>query len=487
MLAIVALVAGAITGAFGSVAEASAAGAAGANPIKHVVVILEENHSFDELFGDYCVSVRSGAIKRAGTDSGCDGTTKGMISGGTVVTLAPSPDVVPASTHTVTAQIADIDGGKMDGFARTPPCVASPSKCYSQYEALSGPCSVGTCIPNLVGLANAYDISDRTFELSGSPSWGGHLYFAAATLDGFLGGNPKYYKTGPQPLAHGGGWGCDAGSTTQWLDSHGQLLLVPSCVPDATGSLGPNWAGYTGPHASYVPTIFDELDAAKLPWRIYGGSGSSASSARFQPGGYMWTICPSFAECDYTGQRTNLVPASQFVTDAQSGNLPTFSVVTPTTADSQHNGVKMSSGDDYIGQLVTALESGSDWPSTAVFVTYDDCGCFYDHVNPLQFNTTWGVRVPMVIVSPYAKPGYTDHGATTFAGILAFVEHDFGLPALNAADAGAYDYSGSFCFNPSPTTCSQAGVAAVKMIDQRVTPLTPAQQVVARRAARDDT
>jgi phospholipase C len=253
--------------------------------------------------------------------------------------------------------------------------------------------------------------------------------------------------------------------------------------------LGPTWTGYKGPTAAYVPTIFDELDAHGLSWRIYGGAGApeSKSTAEFQPGGWQWTICPSFAECLDSAQRNNLVPASQIVTDAANGKLPAFSIVTPTAPDSQHNAFSMATGDNYIGTIVSDVEKSSDWPSTAIFVTYDDCGCFYDHVNPLQFNSQWGVRVPMVIVSPYAVAGYTDSTPTTFAGILHFAEAALNVPALNATDGSAYDYAHSFCFRPAVSHCTAVGARPVTTTTQQVIPPTAAQLKVQRQAAQEDT
>jgi phospholipase C len=261
---------------------------------------------------------------------------------------------------------------------------------------------------------------------------------------------------------------------------------VPSCIPESSGSLGPNWSGYTGPHAPYVPTIFDELSAKNREWKIYGGTGASDGSELFQASGYQWAICPSFAECEYTSQHNNLRPVHDVLDAAANRTLPALSIVTPTTSNSQHNSYSMSTGDNWIGRVMSAIENGPDWPSTAVFITYDDCGCFYDHVDPLQYNATWGVRVPMVIVSPYARLGYTDTQPTTFAGILAFVEHTFGLPALNSNDATAYDYADAFCFDAA-IGCTPAGTAKVPTIQQRVAPLTPAQLKAQAVAAQDDT
>jgi phospholipase C len=96
------------------------------------------------------------------------------------------------------------------------------------------------------------------------------------------------------------------------------------------------------------------------------------------------------------------------VDDGAAGKLSNFSIVVPTGANSQHNKDSMTVGDNWIGSIVAAIQSGPDWPSTTIFITYDDCGCFYDHVPPPQ--PDWGIRVPMVIVSPYAERGGTDSG-----------------------------------------------------------------------------
>jgi phospholipase C len=104
-------------------------------------------------------------------------------------------------------------------------------------------------------------------------------------------------------------------------------------------------------------------------------------------------------------------------------------------------------GDNWIAENVNAIMHGPDGDSTAIFITYDDCGCYYDPVAPPP---GLGVRVPMVIVSPYAKSGYVDHHQATIASILAFTEHVFGLKPLTRTDARAYDYSHAFDFSQQP-------------------------------------
>jgi phospholipase C len=139
---------------------------------------------------------------------------------------------------------------------------------------------------------------------------------------------------------------------------------------------------------------------------------------------------------------------SGVVTAAQAGRLPAVSLVTPTLSVSQHNDVSMAKGDNWIGDVVSAIENGPDWSSTAIFITYDECGCFYDHVAPPT--SQLGLRVPMVIVSPYARPGYTDHQTASFNSMLAFIEHTFGLPPMSDGDRLAYDYSLAFNFAQRP-------------------------------------
>jgi phospholipase C len=462
-----------------------AASAPTSDPIKHVVVILEENHSFDNVLGKFCTEVANGHIKRPGKDRHCDGAIQGQTNTGQVVNLSPATDYVPFADHSVVGQQRDIASGAMNGFSLDPNCSSNLSNCYTQYDPLAGPCTTGSCIPNYSALAARYTVSDRTFESYASPSWAGHLVWATSNQDGFYGTNPITSASGPQPLATGSGWGCDSGRVTPWGPSK---VLVPSCIPDTSGSLGPNWANYTGPKASYAPTIFDELAAKGLSWKIYGGAGApSTSTSPYSAQGWQWAICPTFVECLYTPQRNNLVSTSQLTTDAAAGQLPSYSVVTPTSANSQHNNNNMCAGDNFIGATVSAIQASPEWTSTAIFITYDDCGCFYDHVNPLQYSSTWGIRVPMVIVSPYVKKGYTDSVGTTFAGTLSYVEHVFGLPALNSSDAHAYDYRGAFCYQSHLTGCVPAGTQVVPMATQAPTALTGSQKTSQIQAGSDDT
>jgi phospholipase C len=411
---------------------------AGAVPVSHVVIIDMENHSFDNVLGKLCAEVAAGVI----TDrQPCDGATTGVLSDGSVVPLTQATDIVAGVGHEVEGQQAAIDGGRMDGFDQISGCgrvAISPYACYSQFDPSQ--------IPNLAALAERYAISDRTFEFSSSPSWAGHMVLASGTQDGFQGDIPTpstfTTKTGP-------GWGCDSYRDAQWWDGSA-FVLVPSCIPDRSGA-GP----YRPSPVSYVPTIFDRLDASGLSWKIYGGSGPTKGYSS----GYGWAICPTFFECLGSAQKANWVPAQNVISDGGGEGLPNFSIVAPPSAVSQHNGYSMTAGDNWLGQVVRAIQSGPDWASTAIFITYDDCGCFYDHVPPPWASA--GIRVPMVIVSPYAKLGATDSTPATYVSLLAYTENIFGLAPLASADAAAYDYGSSFDYTAPPAVGPPAMVHRV--------------------------
>jgi phospholipase C len=383
-----------------------------------------ENHTFDSMLGYWCDDHPSRC-----PDGGMPSAV--TLSNGAVVVPGVMPDIVPQVLHTVQSQQAAIDGGKMDGWQKIPGCGPKGGyACISGYQPSQ--------IPNTIRLARSFAISDHTFSMAASPSWGGHLYAATGSLDGFLGANPKPAKGEPR----GPGWGCNSYRITPWrAKPTSQLKWVPSCVPDPSLGL-PNGGAFRSTPVSYLPTILDRLNAAGKSWRIYGDTTPKG----YTDTGYAWDICPTLAECFYTAQHKNNVAAKTFIPDAQAGALPDFSTVTPGGQDaiySEHNGLSITAGDNWIGRVTSAVMNSPDWSSTVLFITWDDCGCFYDQVPPgtNPDGTSQGPRVPLIVVSPYAKPGYTDTTATTFAGVLAYTEHNFGLAPLGVNDALAYPFT----------------------------------------------
>jgi phospholipase C len=389
-----------------------------ASPIQHVVVLFQENHSFDNLFGYFCVHqpVRH-----------CDGVVKGKLPNDSTVPLTRAGDIVPNIGHKPSDQVAAFNHGSMNGFANVEGCGPPGRKCYTYYA--------GWQIPSLASLAANFVLSDHTFEQTVASSWVAHMELVATRPDGFTGWNPVPAKDHPS----GPGWGCDSFKIAAWrapgatADTH-----QPSCVPKPDGS-GP----YRPSPVKYVPTIMGRLDAAQRSWKIYAPGPEHAA---LDPG-YAWSICPYFASCLFTDQRSHMVDPGRVITDARAGHLPEFSIVIPVGTDSQHNTRSLIEGDNWIAKVVNAIGRGPDWKTTTVFITYDDCGCFYDHLKPPG---SLGIRVPMVIVSPYARPHFTESRPATFASILAYAEHLFGLEPLSSIDKNAYDYSGSFDYSQSP-------------------------------------
>jgi phospholipase C len=411
-------------------ADAVAASAAKPGPrgrIKHIVVIYQENHSFDETLGYFCLHPR----RR------CDGYVGPVrLADGTTVDMAKSPDPVPGAWHNVQAQTTAVNGGRMNGWAQVNGCHGKQiHHCLSYYTPKQ--------IPNLTALTGKFVVSDRMFSMYNSPSWGGHIYVVAATQDNFTGDIP--YKPGATDKKAVDGWGCDSHFVSAWKNpTTGATAPEPSCIPAPPGTLDPKRYPFNGPFKAspvkWVPTIFDRLDAAHISWKLYSGTK-------------VWAICPTFAECAYGPQHKNVVGTHQIVSDASAGRLPAFSVLLPGSGTSQHNGSSMRAGDNWICEAVSAIERSHEWSSTAVFITYDDCGCFYDHVPPgtNPDGSKQGIRLPMVIVSPYAKQAYTDDHAATLASVLRFTEQTFGVKALSVNDKKAYNFSDAFNFAAKPT------------------------------------
>jgi hypothetical protein len=393
-------------------------------PIRHVVIVDMENQSFDAILGRFCVDQARGTIVRDGANAPCDGTATGTLPDGTARRLRQQPDYGLTISHSVAGIRAAIDGGTMDGFATLKGCDAAtspPYACLTQFDPLQGPCfgGDGTCIPNAVQLAKRYAISDRMFQFRPNASWTMHMVLGAATVERFDGDVPG---PGPAGIPQSTGWGCGSGTVANWWDpGTGRWYPAPSCIPDASGSLGRLWDDtvYASlPHAYHVPSLFDRLDHAGIGWRIY----------RINEG---WSICPTFERC-WRKDRSRMLPIDGLFADAANGRLPPVSFVIPSAALSEHQPASVSRGDAWLGSVVAAVQSDeADWATTAILVTWDDCGCFYDHVNPRRFDPQWGVRVPFFVVSPYARQGFTDHTPATFPSILTFVEDVFGLRALN--------------------------------------------------------
>lgn len=389
---------------------------------------MQENHSFDSELGFWCNQHR---IRCAGFPAEI------RLADGTTVRPAVAADKVPSVDHSVGAQRR----ARLNEWDKIKGCTAATG-----YACITG--YLPNAVPNLGALAEHGVLLTNAFTLHNAPSWGGHLDEFAGTMDGFTGDVPL-----PKPgVRSHSGYGCDSDKVARFILPSGREVRMPACIPDFNLGL-PHGGAFEPTKAKYVPTILDELDQARVTWRIYAARPGDAS--------YMWSSCPSFADCLYTHQDSDLVQPNEFFAAAAAGQLPQVSFLMPAGKSghtqyavfSQHNHQSNAAGDNWIGQVASAAMQGPEGSSTALIVTYDDCGCFWDAVTPplAPDGMKMGPRSPFVIFSPFARPEFTDPTMTSNSGsILAFIEADFGLPALGVNDANADNLMNDFNFQQRP-------------------------------------
>jgi phospholipase C len=415
-------------------------------PIEHVVVILQENHSFDNVLGQLCIQDKR---------ENCSAAASGENEKGETIPLSKAADVVVQVSHDQKSQLNAMHKGKMNGWERVGGCQLN--QCYTAYEPSQ--------IPSLAAMARAGTISDHFFSRDIVPSWGAHLDFFAQTLDGFVGNNPTHLKSAPPA---GPGWGCDSNLDAEWIEPVSKKKVKePSCIPNLKGE-GP----YRKSPVPYVPTIADRIEEAGKTWGIYGAVNPKIKG---EEGPYKWATCPTFAECLLGAQKSHLHDDEEFKAEAEAGTLPGFSLLTPNDGvsgqTSQHNGTSMMVGDNHIGEEVSAIQKGPDGSTTTIFIYYDDCGCFYDHLAPPK---GLGIRAPLVIVSPYAKKGFTDNKVATNSSILAYTETVLHVKAVTKEDEEAYNFKESF--SPEPSAARFAFHAAPVPPSSRNLPPPPANE-----------
>ena len=351
------------------------AGAAG--KIKHIVILIQENRSFDNLFHGY---------------KGADYATSGKDSKGHTVPLKPiSLADAWDLKHSHQNAIDDVDGGAMDGFDLP----GDPeAHVYSYVQAAQ--------TKKLFTIGHQYGISDAFFSSQLDDSYIAHQYLIAA----YAGQAINFPSIPP--------WGCDANSASriQLVDSHGHnTKTVFPCFE--------------------YNTLAKEIDAKGLGWRYYAPSSI--------PSGYIWSAYDAIDYIrngpDWTANVKS--PECQFLTDAAAGDLPEVTWVVPDTPDSDHPNSQSLTGPAWVTAVVNAVGKSSLWSSTAIFVVWDDWGGFYDHVPPPVVD--WdgeGIRVPFMAISPYSKVNGISHGPGSpnfyeFSSIVKTVEGLFGLSTMS--------------------------------------------------------
>jgi phospholipase C len=398
----------------------------GTIPISHVIIMIQENRSFNNLFATF---------------PGADGATKGKM-GKKTIALKAEPLIWQCDFgHSRSGFLRDYDGGKMDGFNTEGGGKCGPHAGRNPYQYV---------IPAQLGpywdIAGQYVLADQTFQTQGSGSFTAHqdLIRGGTTFDSAQDEALVDFPTGVP-------WGCNAppSTTTSMLVWTGSGIQGPQKGPFPCTNKFPG-------SGSYYKTLADLLDAKSVSWKYYTPPMSGA--------GGLWNAFDMIYSVRYGPEwKTNIVsPDKKIFDDITSGTLPSVSWVIPDATYSDHPGPGSGDGGpSWVASVVNAIGLSPYWGSTAIIVTWDDWGGFYDQVKPPQPFDHWGglgFRVPMMIVSPYAreavpsKPGYISHTQYEFGSIIKFVEDIWGLGRLNTTDTRANSIIDSFDFSQKQRT-----------------------------------
>jgi phospholipase C len=382
----------------------------GIHKIQHVVVIMQENRSFDSYFGTYPGA--EGIPMKDGQPAVC---APDPTSGTCVRPYHDANDRNVGGPHGQQDATNDIDGGRMDGFIRQAEagkavsCDANDPACIE-----SGPTDVmgyhdAREIPNYWAYAQSFVLQDHLFEPNASWSLPEHLFMVSEW-------SAKCSRKG------------DPMSCVSALQSPD---LPPDFLPRLRARLGVvKRPDYAWTDLTYL------LHKNHVSWKYYVAEGTEPDCEddtatcvpKAQKAGTpgIWNPLPWFATVREDGELNNIQTLDHFFDDARNGTLPAVSWVVPNGALSEHPPALVSAGQEYVTSLVNAIMQSANWDSTAIFLSWDDWGGFYDHVAPPKVDENgYGLRVPGLVISPYARKGYIDHQVLSFDAYVKFIEDDF--------------------------------------------------------------
>jgi len=383
----------------------------GIHKIKHVIMIMQENRSFDSYFGTFPGA--AGIPMRSGVPAVCVPNP----AGGCTRPYHDTADVNGGGPHGLGNAIADIHYGKMDGFIRQRDAAKASCKIPDD-PACSGASGVPDVmgyhtaaeVPNYWTYARDFVLQDHMFEPVKSWSLPEHLYLVS-------GWSARCKNRSPMSCANNivGPYG---------VNTFGEA--VNKELTTGTTSIDLAWTDMTW-----------LLHAHHVSWAYYVQSGSQPDCPNDQaetcltvrqsaatPG--IWNPLPLFGDVQADHQLHNVQPLGNFLHAAAAGTLPAVSWVVPSGPDSDHPPASVHRGQAYVTALINAVMKSPDWKSTAIFLSWDDWGGFYDHVIPPAVDQNgYGLRVPSLVISPYAKKGYIDHQTLSSDAYLRFIEDDF--------------------------------------------------------------
>lgn len=377
----------------------------GGGKIEHVVIIIQENRTLDNLFHRF---------------PGAETAESGLHRDGASVALVPIPLAEPYDPdHSHAAFVTEYDGGRLDGFddercsARSP---CRPDLAFSYVQRSD--------VEPYWELAQRYVLADRVFQTNEGPSFPAHQYLLAGTSVLVSGG--LWYVAGNAHTREGVP-GCEAPADA-WV----QLIEIESGAEDRTAY----------PCLEHT-ALTDLVDRAGLTWRYYEVRTES----------HLWDAPGAIRHIHDSAEYAKdvIAPPSRFFADLASGSLASVTWITPSAAASDHARINDGTGPSWVASIVNAIGKSPYWSSTAIFITWDDWGGWYDHVTPPQYNAyELGFRVPLIVVSAYSKHGYVSHVEHEFGSILRFTEESLRLGSLGYTDARSDNLSDCFDFNAPP-------------------------------------
>jgi phospholipase C len=406
-----------------SVVNVTIAPATGIHKIKHVVVIMQENRSFDSYFGTF---PGADGIPGLAGNPGTVPCVPDPLTGGQSCSFHDSADVNYGGPHLSAAAEDDTDcldfaarvGCKMDGFVaqaqQGAKCTSTDPTCSPCTEGQSSAKCVdamgyhdGSDIPNYWAYAHKFVLQDHMFEPIASWSLPMHMYRVSEW---------SAYCTDPlKPFScHGR------------LDRPNNDFIDGNVVGPSNQTPTLAWTDLTyllhGQNVSWAQYVFK---GGEPDCDTNRGSACAASGAN-QPTPGIWNPLPDFTDVSQDGQTRNVQTVSNFFKAASDGKLPAVSWIAPNWNVSEHPTALVSAGQTYVTGLINAIMQSPDWDSTAIFLTWDDWGGFYDHVIPPRVDGNgYGLRVPGLVISPYARHGHIDHQTLSHDAYNKFIEDDF--------------------------------------------------------------
>ena len=384
-------------------------------PIQHIIVIFQENRSFDSYFGTYPGA--DGIPMHNGVPTVCVPDPR---TGECVKPYLDHDDVSCGGPHAAEASLGDVADGAMNGFIRELQATAgfglyplpwAHSYCQhptdpKESDQVMGYHNGGD-IPNYWAYAKNFVLQDHMFEALHSWSFPSHLYLVSA-------------------------WSANCGQSDNPMSCVSALMPKDRTLRNPTPFA---WTDITWLlHKDHVSWVY-YLDHGAMPpppgrrraagrFRMPRAHPRAKEAVRGVP--VIWNVLPGFTDVHQDDQLANIEDLSRFYVEAKAGTLPSVSWISPNGEDSEHPPAKVSVGQSYVTRIVNAAMQSPDWKSTAIFITWDDWGGFYDHVVPPRVDSMgYGIRVPGLVISPYAKRGYIDHQTLSPDAYLKFIEDVF--------------------------------------------------------------